>query len=412
MIDVVTVGAGGGSIAWICPEGTLKVGPQSAGADPGPMCYGRGGDRADDHRRAPRCSAGSRRTCSAARCRSTSTWPRGGVDGPGRASSGCPGEQAATGILEISAWNQANALRQITVKRGLDVRDFHLVTFGGSGSLLACRLVDILGLRRRRGAAQPGQPVGVRAAHRRRPQRLRADRGRRGTSRLDLGGAAAGRRRPDRARPTQALAREGFAERRPRSSSAAPTCATSGRPTRCGSTCPTGRSTADARRARGRRVPRRAPAALRLRLPRRRRGRRSSGSTSGSPASARSASRSCARSRRVAAQAPARDRASAGVTSTTGSTRRRLRPGQARRRRRRRSDRRCSRSSRRRCPCTQASAPTVDRFGNLVRDRSGEGAAIEPDARSTRSSSRSSRATWRRSRWRSRRRSAARRARR
>ena len=43
MIDVVTVGAGGGSIAWVSPEGTLKVGPQSAGADPGPLCYGKGG---------------------------------------------------------------------------------------------------------------------------------------------------------------------------------------------------------------------------------------------------------------------------------------------------------------------------------------------------------------------------------
>src|SRR5262249_7143488 len=53
----------------------------------------------------------------------------------------------AAGILEISAWNQANALRQITVKRGLDVRDFVLTTFGGSGSLLLCRLMDILGLR-------------------------------------------------------------------------------------------------------------------------------------------------------------------------------------------------------------------------------------------------------------------------
>ncbi len=56
-------------------------------------------------------------------------------------------EACATGILEVSAWNQANALRQITVKRGLDVRDFTLVTFGGSGSLLACRLIDILGLK-------------------------------------------------------------------------------------------------------------------------------------------------------------------------------------------------------------------------------------------------------------------------
>jgi N-methylhydantoinase A len=55
-------------------------------------------------------------------------------------------EECATGILEISAWNQANALRQVTVKRGLDVRDFPMATFGGSGSLLLCRLIDILGL--------------------------------------------------------------------------------------------------------------------------------------------------------------------------------------------------------------------------------------------------------------------------
>ena len=55
-------------------------------------------------------------------------------------------EACATGILEISAWNQANALRQVTVKRGLDVRDFTLTTFGGSGSLLLCRLIDVLGL--------------------------------------------------------------------------------------------------------------------------------------------------------------------------------------------------------------------------------------------------------------------------
>src|SRR5690606_31292399 len=55
-------------------------------------------------------------------------------------------ERTATGILEISAFNQSNAIRQITVQRGLDVRDFPLVTFGGSGPLLACRLIDILGL--------------------------------------------------------------------------------------------------------------------------------------------------------------------------------------------------------------------------------------------------------------------------
>jgi N-methylhydantoinase A len=65
-------------------------------------------------------------------------------------------ERSATGILEISAWNQANALRQVTVARGLDVRDFTLTTFGGSGSLLACRLMDILGLPRTLVPPNPG----------------------------------------------------------------------------------------------------------------------------------------------------------------------------------------------------------------------------------------------------------------
>src|SRR5207342_998628 len=69
-------------------------------------------------------------------------------------------EACATGILEISAWNQANALRQVTVKRGLDVRDFTLATFGGSGSLLACRLVDVLGLA---GVVVPPEPGNVSA---------------------------------------------------------------------------------------------------------------------------------------------------------------------------------------------------------------------------------------------------------
>src|SRR5207249_2541553 len=68
-----------------------------------------------------------------------------GVDALG-ARLGLTREACAAGVLEISAWNQANALRQITVKRGVDVRDFVLVTFGGSGSLLACRLMDVLDL--------------------------------------------------------------------------------------------------------------------------------------------------------------------------------------------------------------------------------------------------------------------------
>jgi N-methylhydantoinase A len=144
MIDVVTVGAGGGSIAWVTPEGTLKVGPQSAGADPGPICYGRGGTEptiTDAHvllGRIPPHLLGGEIPLDVGAARA------GIAELAQRLGLGL--EECARGILEISAWNQANALRQISVKRGLDVRDFTLVTFGGSGSLLACRLVDVLGL--------------------------------------------------------------------------------------------------------------------------------------------------------------------------------------------------------------------------------------------------------------------------
>jgi N-methylhydantoinase A len=144
MIDVVTVGAGGGSIAWISREGTLKVGPKSAGADPGPTCYGKGGVEptiTDAHvmlGRIPPHLLGGQIPLDAVAARA------GIEDIAGRL--GLSPDECAAGILEISAWNQANALRQISVKRGLDVRDFMLATFGGSGSLLACRLVDILDL--------------------------------------------------------------------------------------------------------------------------------------------------------------------------------------------------------------------------------------------------------------------------
>ena len=144
MIDVVTVGAGGGSIAWISPEGTLKVGPQSAGADPGPMCYATGGTDptiTDAHAvlgRIPPHLLGGEVPLD------VDLAEQGIRDLAGKLGLGF--EASATGVLEISAWNQANALRQVTVNRGLDVRDFTMVTFGGSGSLLACRLVDILGL--------------------------------------------------------------------------------------------------------------------------------------------------------------------------------------------------------------------------------------------------------------------------
>lgn len=158
MIDVVTVGAGGGSIAWTTPEGQLKVGPQSAGADPGPICYGNGGTEptiTDAHvflGRIPPHLLGGEIPLDVDAAKS-------GIDEVAK-RLGLAAEKAATGILEISAWNQANALRQISVQRGLDVRDFMLTTFGGSGSLLACTLVDVLDLA---GVVVPHNPGNVSA---------------------------------------------------------------------------------------------------------------------------------------------------------------------------------------------------------------------------------------------------------
>ena len=142
MIDVVTVGAGGGSIAWISPEGNLKVGPRSAGADPGPLCYAKGGTEptvTDAHvmlgRIPPHLLGGEiPLDVDAARDGIHTLAGKLGLDP----------YDAARGILEISAFNQANAIRQITVKRGLDVRTFAMAAFGGSGPLLICRLIDIL----------------------------------------------------------------------------------------------------------------------------------------------------------------------------------------------------------------------------------------------------------------------------
>ncbi len=144
MIDIVSVGTGGGSIAWIGPDGGLRIGPNSAGADPGPMAYGRGGDEptvTDAHLglgRLPDLLAGG-----AIRLRldlsQAGVARLAGVLGlePGR---------AAAGILELSAHNQANAVLQLTVKRGIDPTGDTLVAFGGAGPLQACRIAQLLGL--------------------------------------------------------------------------------------------------------------------------------------------------------------------------------------------------------------------------------------------------------------------------
>ena len=158
MIDVVTVGSGGGSIAWLAADGRLRVGPRSAGADPGPLCYGRGGieptttDASLLLGRIPPHLLGGEIPLDIDLARS-------GFAGLAR-RLGLDLERAAGGVLEIAAWSQANAVRQVTTRRGLDVRDYLLVAFGGSGPLQAGRLVDILGLQ---GALIPPSPGNVSA---------------------------------------------------------------------------------------------------------------------------------------------------------------------------------------------------------------------------------------------------------
>ena len=173
MIDVVTVGAGGGSIAWLSPEGTLKVGPQSAGADPGPICYAKGGAEVtitDAHvvlgRIPPHLLGGEIPLDVEA--------ARAGIDALASRLGMTP-EACANGVLEISAWNQANALAAGDGQAG--ARRPRLHAHDVRWLRLAAAVPPHGHPRHPDGArpAQPGQRVGVRAAHRRRQERLRAD---------------------------------------------------------------------------------------------------------------------------------------------------------------------------------------------------------------------------------------------
>ena len=120
MVDVHTVGAGGGSIAWRDAGGALRVGPRSAGADPGPACYGRGGDRADGHRRQPRARLPRRRTRRwPAACGSTASAARAGARRAGRRARDCRARGGrGAGSPAWPSTEMAQAVRVVTVERG------------------------------------------------------------------------------------------------------------------------------------------------------------------------------------------------------------------------------------------------------------------------------------------------------
>ena len=123
-VDVKSIGAGGGSIAWIDPGGLLRVGPQSAGADPGPACYGRGGTRADGHRRRRRARLHRPRLLPRrpddARRRRGARGALGRLAGAARAST-CA--EAAHAALTIATENMVGAIQEITIAQGVDPRE-------------------------------------------------------------------------------------------------------------------------------------------------------------------------------------------------------------------------------------------------------------------------------------------------
>ena len=147
MIDIVTIGTGGGSIAWLSREGHLKVGPRSAGAEPGPMCYPSGGDEptiTDANvvlGRIPPALIGGGIALNAERARN-------GLAALARRLPGnMSAEQLAEGVIEIADWSQATAIRQLPIQRGIEPRGFALLSFGGAGPAQSPAVMELLGMK-------------------------------------------------------------------------------------------------------------------------------------------------------------------------------------------------------------------------------------------------------------------------
>jgi N-methylhydantoinase A len=154
-LDIHTIGAGGGSIAWTDAGGLLKVGPQSAGAYPGPAAYGRGGTKAtvtDANvvlgRLNPRELLGGRMAMHAERAHAV-------IDELAR-DLGVDRTKAAAGVVEIINVNMMGAVRVISVEQGEDPRDFTLVAFGGAGPLHAADVARNMGMRKVLVPPRPG----------------------------------------------------------------------------------------------------------------------------------------------------------------------------------------------------------------------------------------------------------------
>ena len=154
MIEIHTVGAGGGSISRVDTGGALTVGPQSAGADPGPACYGRGDQLTVSDanlllgRLRPDHFLGGRLTLDLPRARGLMESLAGQLN--------LSEQQAALGILRVVNANMERAIRAISLERGYDPRSFTLVPFGGAGPVHGCDLAQELGIPRVLIPARPG----------------------------------------------------------------------------------------------------------------------------------------------------------------------------------------------------------------------------------------------------------------
>jgi len=147
-VDLVTIGAGGGTIAWIDSTGALRAGPQSAGADPGPVCYGRGGTEptnTDANLVLGRLRADAFLGGRIALDRDAA---ERAIAERIAAPLGMGVEEAAAGMLRLSNNAMLGAMRLMTTQRGYDPRRFSLVAFGGAGALHACDLAAAIGIRR------------------------------------------------------------------------------------------------------------------------------------------------------------------------------------------------------------------------------------------------------------------------
>jgi N-methylhydantoinase A len=146
MLDIHTVGSGGGSIARVDAGGLLRVGPESAGADPGPACYGAGELATVTDAQVVLGRIGARQLLGGAMRidPDRAEWAVGRVG----AALGLDPVAAAVGILRVADANMERAIRAVSVERGHDPRDFTLVAFGGAGGLHACDLAAHLDIRR------------------------------------------------------------------------------------------------------------------------------------------------------------------------------------------------------------------------------------------------------------------------